>query len=101
MIDNKHNHGRPSLAVYIDIMKWLEGRLNGDPKTGNLVVKFPDPDKEGREKTIKFRRVMSMGQTGGIGAYAQSIEDDTTIVYYDPNWEALEKIDALLGGSPK
>jgi hypothetical protein len=84
--------------VYQTIMRWLENRGFADvpeSKGGFLeipVLSPPENDNvEAVQHTLKFRRVVTMGG----GSYAEHIGTGIKIVY-DPNWEALLKIEKLL-----
>ena len=82
--------------IYQEIMLWLEGRAasytNTPMKEGLLSIPILRPGAEPGE--LRFRKVITMGAS----SFAQSIERDDIKIHYDPNWEALRKIEQLLAG---
>lgn len=86
-------------TIYENIQLWLEGReaegIKTDPRTGYLIIEIAGGEGE-KPRQLRFRRQILMGQRQG---QAQSLENDATIIPYDPAWESVAKIDKLLKDS--
>ena len=82
-----------ALNVYWTLMKWLEGKT---PSTRGDILEIPvkTGGEEAEVKTLRFRRVATMGG----GGYVESLDKDGTRIPYDQNWESLFKIEELIKG---
>lgn len=76
-------------SIYETIQRWLDGKITGDIRTGHLIIPVNIP---GAVKELRFRRQVIMGGT----SRAQSMDDDSIVIPFDPNWESLLKIQKLL-----
>jgi hypothetical protein len=77
------------------IMRWLESRGNTFQGSPADILEIPVNFAGDPLRTIKFRRVMIMGATS-VTSYAQSVDREDLKVYYDPNWEVIDKLVGLM-----
>ena len=79
--------------VYVAIMKWLESGFGPLPGTNRMTLRLEVPGWGAPETVVLlFRRVSMLSQ----GDVAESVKDPRIRIAYDPNWNAMDKIKALL-----
>ncbi len=86
--DNKRAPNSLIGEVYAQIMNWLE---TGQGPTGSTRQVLSVAVSSGT-RTLRFRRRDGMG---GL-VWAESMDAPDVEIHYDPNWNALQKIEGLL-----
>jgi hypothetical protein len=93
--------------VYQTLMMWLDGKMvpPGNPLTLSIPLRPTSPNisREGADvdlsspvvsSVIRFKKGVGMG---GL-VWADSLDHPGVRIMYDPNWDALDKLEAIIKG---